>query len=154
MITSKQRADLRAQANTLDTTLMVGKNGVSETLIAEAEKLLDARELVKGRVLETAFLTAREASDEICAQTGAEGIQAVGSKFVIYRKSEKLEAERKAKATAAKKPAPKKVNPVKVGIKTRRKAAKEEKERRDKYFHDAAVQAAIERRKQKNQQDF
>lgn len=152
MITSKQRAELRAQANTLDTILMVGKGGVSETLIAEAEKLLDARELVKGRVLETAFMTAKEACDEICAQTGADGIQVVGSKFVIYRKSEKLEQQRKAQA-APKKVTPKKVNPVKLGIKARRKAAKLEKERRDKYFHDAAVQAAIEKRKQQQQQD-
>ena len=84
-------------------------------------------------------------------QTGAEGIQVVGNKFVIYRKSEKLERERKAQAQPkAPKPAKKKVNPVKAGIRSRRKAAKEERERRDKYFHDAAVQAAIERRKQQS----
>ena len=58
MMTSKERAELRAQANTLDTILMVGKGGVSETLIAEAEKVLDARELVKGRVLESATRSA------------------------------------------------------------------------------------------------
>ena len=152
MMTSKERAELRAQANTLDTILMVGKGGVSETLIAEAEKVLDARELVKGRVLESAMMSAREVCDAICEQTGAEGIQVVGNKFVIYRKSEKLERERKAQAQPkAPKPAKKKVNPVKAGIRSRRrKAAKEERERRDKYFHDAAVQAAIERRKQQS----
>lgn len=151
MMTSKERAELRAQANTLDTILMVGKGGVSETLVAEAEKLLDARELVKGRVLESALMSAREVCDALCEQTGAEGIQVVGSKFVIYRKSEKLERERKAQAQPkAAKPAKKKVNPVKQGIRNRRKAAKEERERRDKYFHDAAVQAAIERRKQQS----
>ncbi len=149
MMTSKERAELRAQANTLDTILMVGKGGVSETLIAEAEKVLDARELVKGRVLESAMMSAREVCDAICEQTGAEGIQVVGNKFVIYRKSEKLERERKAQPKAPK-PAKKKVNPVKAGIRSRRKAAKEERERRDKYFHDAAVQAAIERRKQQS----
>lgn len=152
-MTSKERAELRAQANTLDTILMVGKGGVSETLVAEAEKLLDARELVKGRVLESALMSAREVCDVLCEQTGAEGVQVVGSKFVIYRKSEKLERERKAQAQAqpkAAKPAKKKVNPVKQGIRNRRKAAKEERERRDKYFHDAAVQAAIERRKQQS----
>ena len=149
MMTSKERAELRAQANTLDTILMVGKGGVSETLIAEAEKVLDARELVKGRVLESAMMSAREVCDAICEQTGAEGIQVVGNKFVIYRKSEKLERERKAQPKVPK-PAKKKVNPVKAGIRSRRKAAKEERERRDKYFHDAAVQAAIERRKQQS----
>ena len=74
-MTSKERAALRAQANTIDTTLMVGKGGVSETLVAEAEKLLDIHELVKGRVLETAMMTPREVCDALCEATGAEGIQ-------------------------------------------------------------------------------
>ena len=145
-MTSKERAELRAQANTLDTTLMVGKGGVSDAVVEEAERLLDARELVKGRVLEAALLSAREVCDALCEVTGAEGIQVVGSKFVIWRHSEKLAQQKKA-AEGAKKAAAKKVNPVKAGIRTRRKAAKAEKERRQKYFHDAAVQAAIERRK-------
>ena len=121
-MTSKERAALRAQANTIDTTLMVGKGGVSETLVAEAQKLLDIHELVKGRVLETAMMTPREVCDALCEATGAEGIQVVGSKFVIWRKSEKVEQEKKQAAQQA--AAPKKVsgnyNPVKAGI-TRRK---------------------------------
>lgn len=68
-MTSKERAALRAQANTIDTTLMVGKGGVSETLVAEAEKLLDIHELVKGRVLETAMMTPREVCDALCEAT-------------------------------------------------------------------------------------
>lgn len=63
MLTSKQRAEFRAQANSLETTLMVGKDGVTEAVIAEADKLLTARELVKGKVLETALMSAREVSD-------------------------------------------------------------------------------------------
>ena len=128
---------------------MVGKGGVSETLIAEADKLLTAKELIKGRVLESALMTAREVSDEICEQTGADGIQCVGNTFVIYRFSEKLEKERQAQKKAQK--AAKKVNPVKLGAQNRRKEAKAEKERKQKYYHDAAVQAAIERRKQREQ---
>ena len=150
MMTSKERAALRGQANTIDVTLMVGKGGVSETLIAEAEKLLEAHELVKGRVLEAAMLTAREACDALCEATGADGVQVVGGTFVIYRKSEKLERERKA-AGQAKKAAAKKVNPVKAGVQARRKQAKAEKQRKQKYYHDAAVKAAIERRKQSEQ---
>ena len=150
MMTSKERAALRGQANTIDVTLMVGKGGVSETLIAEAEKLLEAHELVKGRVLETAMLTAREACDALCEATGADGVQVVGGTFVIYRRSEKLERERKA-AEQAKKAAAKKVNPVKAGVQARRKQAKAEKQRKQKYYHDAAVKAAIERRKQSEQ---
>lgn len=150
MMTSKERAALRGQANTIDVTLMVGKGGVSETLIAEAEKLLEAHELVKGRVLEAAMLTAREACDALCEATGADGVQVVGGTFVIYRRSEKLERERKA-AEQAKKAAAKKVNPVKAGVQARRKQAKAEKQRKQKYYHDAAVKAAIERRKQSEQ---
>ena len=94
MLTSKERAMYRAQANTLETTLMVGKDGVTDALIEEAERLLTARELVKGKVLETAMMTAREVSDAICEATGADGISCVGSKFVIWRFSEKCQQER------------------------------------------------------------
>ena len=78
MLTSKERADLRAQSNALDTTLMVGKGGVTESVIAEAENQLTARELVKGKVLEGALMSPREVSDAICQATGAEGV-AVGA---------------------------------------------------------------------------
>ena len=145
MMTSKDRAELRAKANTLDTTLIVGKNGVTDALIEEVNILLDSHELVKGKVLETALLSAREACDAVCEATGAEGVQVVGTKFVIYRFSEKLAQERKAKEKAEKKK--KTVDPSRAGAQKRRKAQKEEKEKRDKYFHDAAVKAAIERRK-------
>ena len=98
MLTSKQRAEFRAQANSLETTLMVGKDGVTEAVVAEADKLLTARELVKGKVLETALMSAREVSDAICEATGADGIQTVGSRFVIYRKAKKLEREAQERA--------------------------------------------------------
>lgn len=152
MLTSKERAALRAQANGLDTTLMVGKGGVSDAVVEEAEKLLEARELVKGRVLETAMLTAREASDAICEATGADGVATAGSTFVLWRKSKKLEAERQKKAAAAKK-LQKKENPVRAGRQRRRAAAKAEREKRDQYFHDEAVKAAIARRRQLRGQD-
>lgn len=132
MLNSKQRAAFRAQAHDLDVTLMVGKEGITDNLILSAEQLLEARELIKGRVLETAGLTAREASDAICEETGAEGISCVGYTFVIYRKSKKLEAERaiqKAKERAAKK-----VNPVRAGIQKRKAAARKQRERKDEYF--------------------
>ena len=72
MLTSKERAELRARSNDLETTLMVGKSGVTEAVIAEAENLLTARELVKGKVLEGALMSPREVSDAICEATGAE----------------------------------------------------------------------------------
>ena len=147
MRTSKERAAFRAQANGLEITLMVGKGGVSEQVLAEAEILLDSHELVKGKVLESAMLTAREASDAVCQATGADGISTAGSTFVIWRKSAKLETEQRAREQAAA-PKKKKVNPVKVGRQRRKAAAKAEKERRAQYFHDEAVKAAIARRKQ------
>ena len=125
MMTSKERAALRAQANPLEVTLIVGKSGISQTLLDEAVILLDSHELVKGRVLETAGLTAREASDALCEALGAEGIACVGTKFVIWRKSEKLAQEKKK--AAARKPAKKKPsgndNPVKAGLRARKQAA-------------------------------
>lgn len=93
MLTSKQRAELRAQANDLETTLMVGKGGVTGQVLAEADTQLQARELIKGRVLESALLSAREVSDALCQSLNADGVQCVGSKFVIYRKSEKKAQE-------------------------------------------------------------
>ena len=62
MLTSKQRAEFRAQANSLETTLMVGKDGVTQAVVEEADRLLTARELVKGKVLETALMSARSSS--------------------------------------------------------------------------------------------
>ena len=89
MLTSKQRAELRAQANALDTTLIVGKDGVTENVIAEAERLLTARELVKGKVLENSMLTAREACDALCEACNADGVQCIGTKFVLYKRNDK-----------------------------------------------------------------
>ena len=143
MLTSKERAELRAQANTLDTTLMVGKDGVTDAVIAEAETQLDARELVKGKVLESAMMTPREVSDEICEATGAEGVSVIGTKFVIYRFSEKCQAERNQTGRAKRKP--EKVNPVRKGAQARRQAAKKVREQRNEYFRQMAIDKAIER---------
>ena len=143
MLTSKQRAELRAEANTLETTLMVGKGGITENLIAEAATQLEARELVKGRVLEAALLTAREVCDALCEALHADGIQCVGSKFVLYKKSEKKAQEAARQARALQK---KNANPVRRGAQERRRQAKEAREKRNEYFRQAAIQAAIDRR--------
>ena len=150
MLTSKERAELRAKANSIETTLIVGKGGVGETLIADVENQLDARELVKGKVLEAAMMTAREVSDEICAATGADGVSCVGNKFVIYRFSEKLQAERNQVGRAKRKVTPvSKSNPVRKGAKQRRMVAKAERERRNEYFRQQAIDKAIERSREK-----
>ena len=150
MLTSKERAELRAQANSIDTTLIVGKDGVTENVIAEAENLLTARELVKGKVLETALMSAREVSDAICEATGAEGISCVGYKFVIYRFSEKLQAERNATGRAHRKATPKsKADPVGKGMRARKAAARKVREQRNEYFRQQAIEKSIEKAREK-----
>ena len=147
MLTSKERAELRSQATTLDTTLMVGKGGVTDAVIAEAENQLTTRELVKGKVLEGAMMTPREVCDEICEATGADGVAVIGTKFVIYRFSEKLQAERNQTGRAKRKPS--KVNPVRKGAQARRQAAKKVREQRNEYFRQMAIEKAIERSRER-----
>ena len=150
MLTSKERADLRAKANGIDTTLMVGKDGVTETVIAEADRLLTARELIKGKVLESALMSAREVSDAICEATGADGVACLGAKFVLYRFSEKCQQERSATGRAKRKETPvSKKDPVRKGIRARRQAEKKVKEERNAYFKEKAIERAIERDREK-----
>ena len=147
MLTSKQRAELRAQANNLETTLMVGKDGVTDALIAEADNQLTARELIKGKVLENAMLTPREVCDALCEATGADGVSVIGTKFVLYRFSQKLQDEKNMTGRAKRKPT--KVNPVRRGAQARRAAAKKAREQRNQYFRQQAIDKAIERAREK-----
>ena len=150
MLTSKERAQLRAQANAIDTTLMVGKSGVTEAVIAEAENLLTARELVKGKVLEGAFMTPREVCDALCEATGAEGVSVIGTKFVIWRFSEKCQEERNQTGRAKRKATPiSKSNPVAKGARARRAAEKKVREQRNQYFREKAIEKAIERSRER-----
>ena len=146
MLTSKERAELRSQATALDTTLMVGKGGITDALIAEAENQLNTRELVKGKVLEGAMMTPREVLDELCEATGADGIAVIGTKFIMYRFSEKLQAERNQTGRAKRKEvAAGRANPVRKGAQARRQAAKKVREQRNEYFRQQAIDRAIER---------
>ena len=150
MLTSKERAELRARANTLETTLMVGKDGVTQAVAEEADRLLTARELVKGKVLESALMSAREVSDALCEATGAEGVACVGNKFVIYRFSEKCQQERNQTGRAKRKVTPvSKADPVRKGIRARRAAQKKMREERNAYFKEKAIERAIERNREK-----
>lgn len=89
MLTSKQRAILRAQANGLDVVFQVGKGEIDETLIKSTADCLAARELIKMKVLETSLYSAREAAELLAEQTGAEVVQVIGSKFVLFLKKKK-----------------------------------------------------------------
>ena len=146
MLTSKERAELRGQANSLETTLIVGKSGITDAIVAEADNQLTARELVKGKVLEGALLSPREASDAICEATGADGVAVIGTKFVIYRFSEKLQEQRNQTGRAKRKAiSVAKSNPVRKGAKARREVAKQQREQRNEYFRQQAIEKAIER---------
>ena len=150
MLTSKERAELRARANTLETTLMVGKDGVTQAVAEEADRLLTARELVKGKVLESALMSAREVSDALCEATGAEGVACVGNKFVIYRFSEKCQQERNQTGRAKRKATPvSKADPVRKGIRARRAAQKKIREERNAFYKEKAIERAIERDREK-----
>ena len=89
MLTSKQRAFLRSKANQMETILQVGKSGVGETLVKQVDDALTARELIKMRVLENSLLTAKEAAIELAEQTGADVVQVIGTRFVLFRRNNK-----------------------------------------------------------------
>ena len=86
-LTSKQRAQLRGLANSIDTILQVGKDGLGENLIKQANDALEARELIKGRALENSEFSAREAAEALAKATRSEVVQVIGTKFVLYRPS-------------------------------------------------------------------
>ena len=89
MLTSKQRARLRSLANDMDTIMQVGKDGVNENMIRTVSDALEARELIKMRALENSGMTSREAAEELAAAVGADVVSVVGTRFVLYRRSEK-----------------------------------------------------------------
>ena len=132
MLTGKQRAYLRSQANDLQPIVQIGKNGINDALIELVCDALDTHELVKIKVLETAFLSAREACDIIVEKTKCEPVQCIGYKFVIYKRSSK-EKNQKIDLAVASGKKPKKDPAVKPGEKA--KAAKEaKKEQKKKFF--------------------
>ena len=83
MLNSKQRAYLRGMANSIDTIVHVGKGGMSDQIIKQADDALVARELIKGKCLETSPLSSREAADLIAEKTNSDVVQVIGSKFVL-----------------------------------------------------------------------
>ncbi len=87
MLTSKQRATLRSMANTLQPIFQIGKGGVNENLIKQLDETLDARELIKISVLETAEINAKEAIELLCEQLRAEPVQTLGRKITIFRRN-------------------------------------------------------------------
>ena len=94
-LTSKQRAQLRALANPLEPIVHIGKGNLGEELIRQANEALEARELIKCRVLETSEYTAREAAEALGRATRSEVVQVIGTKFILYRQSHKKDKKDK-----------------------------------------------------------
>ena len=89
MITSKQRAYLRSLAQSLDTIFQIGKGGITEEMVKQIANALEARELIKLRVLDNSGYTSREAAETIAEAIDAEVVSCVGTKFVLYKESTK-----------------------------------------------------------------
>ena len=104
-LTGKQRAQLRAMANTLEPVVHMGKDGIGDNLVNQANDALESRELIKCRVLENCDLTAREACDELSRLTRSEPVQVIGTKFVLYRESHRKDKKDKIVLVKAKKKA-------------------------------------------------
>ena len=88
MLTSKQRAYLRSMAQSLDTIFQIGKGGISEETCLQISNALEARELIKARVLDNSGYSAKEAANELAEAIGADVVACVGTRFVLYRESE------------------------------------------------------------------
>ena len=94
-LTSKQRAQLRGMANSLDPIVHIGKDGLGDNLVKQASDALEARELIKCRVLENSEYTAREGAEALAKATRSEVVQVIGTKFVLYRQSHNKEKKDK-----------------------------------------------------------
>lgn len=96
-LNSRQRAQLRGLANGIDTILHIGKEGIGENLVKQADDALEARELIKGRVLENSMLSAREGAEALAQATRSQVVQVIGTKFVLYRETHSKEKDKRIK---------------------------------------------------------
>lgn len=88
MITSKQRAYLRSMAHGIKPIFQIGKGGITDEIVTQLANAIEARELIKVHILESAFLDTKETCGEVADRLGAEPVQAIGSKFVLYKRAE------------------------------------------------------------------
>ena len=106
-LTSKQRAQLRGLANGIDTILQIGKEGIGENLVKQADGALEARELIKGKVLENNLeYDARTAAEELAKATRSEVVQVIGTKFVLYRETHSKPKEKRIQLVKERKKKP------------------------------------------------
>lgn len=96
-MTSKQRAQLRGLANDLDAIVHIGKDGIGPNLVKQADDALEARELIKGKVLENSPLSPREGAEELAKATRSQVVQVIGTKFVLYRETHSKPKDKRIK---------------------------------------------------------
>ncbi len=89
MMNSKDRAYLRSLANTIEPILQIGKSGINNNLIKQVNDALEARELIKITVLETAPEDANDVAIELSNSTNSIVVQVLGRKITLYRKRKK-----------------------------------------------------------------
>ena len=87
MLNSRQRAQLRAMANDMETILQVGKSGILDTTVKQVADALEARELIKLSILETCPISVRETADTLANATASDVLQVIGRKFILYKES-------------------------------------------------------------------
>ena len=87
MITSKQRSYLKGLGNKLDPVVHIGKEGVTPNVLQQIRDVLEARELIKVKLLDTSLLDSKETANQICEKVRAEYVQSIGNKFIIYKES-------------------------------------------------------------------
>lgn len=104
MLTGKERAALRAKASAELTLFQIGKGGMSQSMPGAVADALRARELVKIRVLESSGYTARDAADELAQLLGADVVQVIGARFVLYKKKPEKAAPAPKKAKSPGRP--------------------------------------------------
>ncbi len=87
MVTGKQRAYLRKLGHVIEPIFQIGKDGVTDTLLRGIDEALEKREILKVHILETALLDTKETCNEIAEELNAVPVQAIGNKFILYRRS-------------------------------------------------------------------
>ncbi len=137
-MTSKERAALRAQANSLEPLFQIGKGGMSDALIEQTSDALRKRELIKLKVLlESAPETPREFADKLAEATGSDVVQVVGGSIVLYKENPDKDKEEKKKKPAKKGKPLSKVK-AKRALAAKREA-EEKKRKRDFYAKKRTV---------------
>ena len=93
MISTKQRAYLRALAVTEGTVLQIGKEGITEGTQKQAEALFEARELFKIKILKNCEMPVKQVADELVKLFNCEVVQVIGSKISVYRRSNRKDVK-------------------------------------------------------------